>query len=115
MWLAIGLTLFAVLIGIDIYLALDGIPGNTWSQYLRTWSMQTPLVPWVWSILLGHWFHPDSSKPLLGQPSSVVLLLWISVLLGLSGLVVRHYGYSIPSWCVIIAGFLAGAWLWPVK
>jgi hypothetical protein len=115
MWTGIGLGLLGLLIGLDIYLASNGVRGDTWSELLRTWGKATPLIPWAWSVLLGHWFHPDFTRTLFAQPTSVAFLLWFTVVLGIAGVAANTVGTPIPAWTVIIPGIIAGVFLWPVR
>ena len=115
MWIVIGLSLLAILLGIDVYLATNNVPGDTWSQLLRRWGEGTPLIAWTCGVLMGHWFHPDSWKPLLGQPTSVMILIWFTVTLGIIGLGFRAIGHPLPSWMVLLPAFLAGGLFWPVR
>ena len=112
--ITVGLILLGLLLGFDVYLAADKVPGNTWSEILRQWGKSTPFIAWFWSVMLGHWFHPESVKPILGQPGSVALLIWLTSLLVVWGLGLSRAGYPIPSWTVIVPGILAGVFLWPV-
>lgn len=59
----IGILLIAVVlafIGFDVYLALDGIPKNTWSARIRSWAVSNPWLPFFlaagFGALSGHWF-----------------------------------------------------------
>ncbi len=114
LWTIIGFVLLGALLVIDIYLATDSVRGNTWSELLRTWGKYTPFVPWVWAVLLGHWFNPGN-KAVFGQPTSVVILVWMTYILVISGLVLFKVQYPIPPWTVILPGIVAGMLLWPVK
>lgn len=55
-WFMVGVT--AVLIGIDVWLAVSG--GETYSERLRLWGKQWPptalLAALSLGVLLGHWF-----------------------------------------------------------
>ena len=114
-WTIIGLVLLGLLLGIDVYLATDKVVGNTWSEILRTWSKYTPFIPWFWSVMIGHWFHPNNNlQPILGRPNSLVLLVWITWLLILGGMIMDHLGHPIPAWTIVPFGILAGVLLFPV-
>jgi hypothetical protein len=54
----IGGGLLAVAIGLDVWLAADDVPANTWSELLRLAAYETPVLPWACAVLVGHWFHP---------------------------------------------------------
>jgi hypothetical protein len=114
--IVVGLTLLAALTGIDLYLAFDKIPGNTWSEIIIMWAKATPIVPWICGVLSGHFFHPyDSMKPLFGQPNSMVVLVWTSCCVGLAGIaLVQSYGFHMPPWVPFVVACVVGALLWPV-
>lgn len=111
----IGVSLLAVLLGLDVYLAADGIKGNTWSEILRMWSKKTTIISWIYGGLGGHFFHWwNHDKALLGQPNSVVLLVWLTVVAAMVGVAALKMGHPIPPWAMLVPAFFAGALLWPV-
>ena len=111
----IGSVLIAAIIGIDIYLAADKITGNTWSEIIRMWAKATPIIAWACGVLSGHFFHPiDNFKPILGQPNSIALLIWLSAVVGIVGLGLAKSGYPMAPWMAFIPACIAGALLWPV-
>jgi len=112
----IGLVWVAGLIGLDICLAVDGRAGNTWSEIIRTWARETPVVPWICGVLTGHFFHPDIwSTPILGEASSIAFLIWGTVVVGMLGLICSRLGYPVAPWTPLVPAFVAGALLWPVE
>jgi hypothetical protein len=50
----------AVVIAVDVWLAVDGRPGNTYSEILRRWGDRWPVLvgalAFGMGLLLGHWF-----------------------------------------------------------
>lgn len=46
-------TIFAAIIGYDVWLYSDGIPGNSISQVIIELSGVSPLVPWFVGFLFG--------------------------------------------------------------
>jgi hypothetical protein len=111
----IGGGLLAVAIGLDIWLAVDAVPGNTWSELFRAGALATPVVPWACAVLMGHWFHPkDDFKALLGQPDSIALLVWLTWVLFVIGLALASSGLPISPWIPVLPGLIAGWLLWPV-
>jgi hypothetical protein len=113
--LVIGAALVAAFIGVDIYLAADSVKGNTWSEIIRTWAKYTPVIPWFLGVLMGHFFHPiDNFRAVLGQPSSIALLVWLTAVVGIVGLGMMKAGHPIPGWSILVPAFAAGWLLWPV-
>ena len=103
----LGLSLVAIIIGIDIYLFRDNIVGNTWSEMVREFGNKNPLLPWVLGGLLGHFYHVDFlPKHILGDPQSAIVLVWLSVVVGVAGLVLKHGGITVPPVIVLFAGFV---------
>lgn len=49
-----------LIIGLDVYLALDGTSGNTYSERLRAWGKAWPptraIVVFGFGLLAGHWW-----------------------------------------------------------
>ena len=92
----------------DIFLVRNSVIGDTWSEQLRVWGTQfTPVVPWVFGLLAGRWFHPladrmvdaDLGLPLAGGATLAVVVI---------GFVVR-----VPPWIVVLLAIVAGACLIP--
>ena len=111
----IGFLLIAIIIGIDVYLAADNVKNNTWSEMIRFLAFKTPLPPWIWGGLGGHYFHPHwLPKDPFGQPGSVVLLVWLSVVLGMAGIALYRANMFMPFWIVFFAAFFIWGILWPV-
>jgi hypothetical protein len=111
----IGLIVAGILIAIDVWLATDRLPGNTWSELLRELSRDTLFVPWSLGVLMGHWFHPvDDLQPLAGG-ASIWMLIGGTVVLVAVGLILRFaLKYTPPAWPWALGGLVAGAALWPV-
>ena len=111
----LGVGFIAALIGLDIYLAVDGLPGNTWSEIIRTWAKATPVIPWACGVLTGHFFHPvDNLEPVLARPGNIAMLVWLTVTVALFGVAMSRAGNPVPPWAVVLPAAVAGALLWPV-
>jgi hypothetical protein len=111
----LGIGLLGILIGLDIYLAADGVEGNTWSEILRQWSVITPVVPFIYGVLGGHFYHPvDGLDPIVDTPGNIALLVWVTVLIGVIGILTTKHDVEIAPWIPVIPGFIAGCFLWPV-
>jgi hypothetical protein len=115
--IVLGLIIVAAIIGLDIFFAIDKVSGNTWSEIIRHFAKSTPIVPWICGVLSGHFFWPAALGkyiPLLGQPSSIALLIWIGCILGIIGLGLTKSGIMFPLWLAFIIGGAGGIFLWPV-
>lgn len=113
--IVLGLILVGILVGLDIWFACDTREGNTWSEIIRSWARDTPLVPWVCGVLTGHFFHPvDDMEPVLGTLPSIAFLVWITFVVGMVGAVFHRLGNPIPPWLPLLPGAVVGALLWPV-
>lgn len=111
----IGSVILAVAIGIDIWLAVDPVDDNTWSELMRLGALATPVIPWACGVLMGHWFHPnDNAQAVLGQPGSIALLLWLTWVVFLVGLAFISSGISLDPSLLVVPGMVAGWLLWPV-
>lgn len=49
-----GFTILILLV--DLWLYWDRIPGNTWSQIIISKSRKDIYYPFLWGVLMGHWF-----------------------------------------------------------
>lgn len=54
-WIIMTVVTILILV-VDVYLYADKIPGNTWSQIVIAKSKNHIWYPFVWGILMGHWF-----------------------------------------------------------
>lgn len=71
------IVIFLAIIGYDVWLYSDGIPGNSISQVIIDLSAVSPLVPWLIGFIMGgltfHFFDSykeprgDSKKPPKGR------------------------------------------------
>lgn len=111
----IGVSLLVVLIGLDVYLAVDGVKGNTWSEILRSWGQSNGLAAWIWCGLAGHYWHwMEKSKPVIKQPGNIALLVWLTILVYIVTTAATRSGIPIPSWSIAPIAFVVWALLWPV-
>ncbi len=110
----IGLALVAIVIGIDVYLALDSVKNNTWSEIIREYGKKRLIIPWVLGGLGGHFFHLESIPKLpIEFPGNISILVFISLLvLGLGGILPR-YSLYIPPAITFFVGFIVWSLLWP--
>ena len=59
---------------VDVFLAKNRKPGDTWTEIIRDWSSRLLAVPFVLGVLLGHFFWPWSVARLPGVPGIAVVL-----------------------------------------
>lgn len=109
----VGIFLIIAFLGYDVHLALDGVPGNTWSEIARKFGTISTVLPFIWGILAGHFFHPDSLRSPFNPTSGFLLLLWVTLFVGLVGILCRSFWHSVPPWLPLVPGFVAGWLLWP--
>jgi hypothetical protein len=104
----------ALLIGYDIWAASNGVSNSldTISGRLRAWAYVTPLIPWVWCGLSGHFFGPWHRNDLISAQASVGILVFLTWAVIWLGLVLRSKGIVIPPYTICIPAFFAGAILW---
>ena len=111
-WRICWIALWALLLW-DLYLALDQVHGNTWSEVTRETSRAHPFVPWILGASVGHLFHHrDDLSPIVdGNAASTIMgVLSLGVLtLGLGGL--EFHGWQITT--IAAAGLVFGYALWP--
>ena len=61
-WIALGLSIFLLIIlGIigvfDFVMLFSGQQGRTVSEYVYTWSLRLPIIPFAAGVIAGHlWF-----------------------------------------------------------
>ena len=100
----------AVAIVIDIVLATDPVEGNTFSELIRIAADNTPAVPWMVGLVLGHWFHPgETMSPVIPAPWNGYAIL------GITGVALIAGGpIGLDPWLVCAVGFVVGWLVWPV-
>lgn len=108
--IAIGVVV-GLLIIVDIFLATDVVAGNTWSELLREAAEHTPVVSWLWGLIMGHWFHPnDDQTPVIAPPLNALVLLTLSLFVLVIG-----YGVTVSPWVPLVIAVPIGALLWPMS
>lgn len=106
----------AVAIIVDIFLATDKTPGNTWSQVTRTWAEKAFIIPWLIGVLNGHWFHwwQEGDK---FEPTKMWILIGLTIPVLVLSIFVGKYVEDFPNWLLMVMlqlGIIAGALLWRV-
>jgi hypothetical protein len=106
---AIGLSvLTAVLIIFDIYLALNGVAGDTYSEIIRDAGHRMAFLPWCVGGLIGHWFWNGKRRS-----NRYTWGLVLSVLALLEYLNLSHgIGHPFVSFFV---GMLSGRLVWAME
>lgn len=118
--LTVTVSLMVTLIAIDVPVAIDAVPGNTLSELLREGAAETTIIPWVFAVFAGRWFHPvDEFSPLgdAGGTIGPVVLIALSWAVVAGAALIRRQTKAeaaVPAWLIVVAGFIAGALLWPV-
>ncbi len=105
----LGAIAVAAFAGFDVYLAVDSIHGNTWSELGRAVACVTPVLPWSVAFLCGHVFHPKACA----SGYNIGLAVFLTWLVFVIGLACRHAGHPVPPWAPLAPGFFAGWLLWP--
>ena len=111
-----GVSIISLLIGLDIWFAVDKIPGNTWSEMIRSMAFFTTFIPWVCGILSGHFFHPGWQQA-FERPTNFAVLIWLSMATSIVGFAILRSNFQYNNWVPMITFLIAvfvGAKLWPV-
>lgn len=97
----------------DVYLALDCVEGNTWSEVAREASRAHPFVPWILGASIGHLFHHrDDLPPIVDSNAAATIMVVLTLgifILGLTGLELS--GWQITATALV--GLVVGYRLWP--
>lgn len=111
-----GIILLATILGLDVYFALDGVKGNTWSEMIRKLGFILTFVPWAWGGLGGHFFHANW-KQVLPTPDNIALMVWLSIFVTIIGGAIMKsswtYSHWVPYVSFLTASLVIGK-LWPV-
>lgn len=51
-----------VLIVWDIYVAVNGVSGDTISEVVLSFAQKHPVIPFVFGVVMGHLFWPQHSR-----------------------------------------------------
>jgi hypothetical protein len=106
--------IFIVLVAWDVWLALDAVASNTWSEQMRIASGGKPVLPWLFGVILGHLFHPaDGLAPVMEKDAALTILSMATVV----AFVVGAFGLLSLSETLValtmLCGVAAGVLLWP--
>ncbi len=111
-WVACWIFIWVMVVW-DVFLALDAVDGNTWSEVMRAASVGNPVLPWLFGILIGHLYHHrDDLAPIFDSDAAESVLMLLTLLLIVAGFVFN----GLDGWQVTVmalAGIAAGYLLWP--
>ena len=97
------------LIVYDVVAIIEPTGGDSISEILRDWGSYSRAVPYVFGVLMGHWFW--------NAPKASIRYLWAAVLaLVLIG-VGDWLGWprGVPGIVAVIVGIAGGRWCWPLS
>ena len=113
----VAITVFILIF--DVFLAADGVPGNTWSELLRDAGMRHWWIPMAWGFLASHfWWNGDYPQ------WHDMWMLWAlgvgSLLLNIiTAVVMFNHGLVVPVWFNVVmfsgVGPVLGRLFWPQK
>ena len=105
--------IFWILVLWDIYLSIDAVCGNTWSEVMREASLRKPVLPWLLGAFLTHLFHfKDDLQPVIDRDAAITVMVILTLGLGALGIT----GIELAGWCMsltVVLGMAAGLLLWP--
>lgn len=78
---ALGVTLLVMIIASDIVLALDGRPGNTYSERIVELGSRMIVVPLAIGIIAGHWCLPSTLPRVQGGLGILIAICVLTALL----------------------------------
>lgn len=110
----IGILMVVLFLGIDVYLASDHVPGNTWSEIAHYLGILSPFLPWCWGFLAGHFWPYNGYRP-FNHTNGIFVLVWLTWTIVVLGLGCRQAGYPIPPWLPLIPAYFAGWMLWGIR
>jgi hypothetical protein len=59
-----------IILGYDVVAAIYGGTGSTISEVITSWSYGTPLLPFAFGVVCGHWFwHGKEDAPAVEDKS----------------------------------------------
>jgi len=103
-----GLVVLAlVLIAFDVYLDMNSVPGDTYSEIIRDAGFRVVALPWAIGALVGHWFWNGTR-----YSNRFTWALVIVVAIGME--VLNYFGlwHPLPS---ALVGICSGRLVWSAK
>lgn len=102
----------ALIAGYDLIPAFNAVEGDTISEVLSEWAPRWPVVPSVFSVLIGHWFiHPSRVRRPKWGPPVLVLIALLMCLLSILSLYTGGWLY-VPAWIPSATMWTLGCTLW---
>ena len=68
-------------------LLLGGLLSESTREMLR-WSREAPAIEWLWRSWCAHWVHLDLNHALLNAVGFLIVAVWLSMLLTVSGWII---------------------------
>ncbi len=119
MWTYIIIAVGSVVIAaVDVFLAKDATPGNTWSEAIKTWGQNTMFIPYLYGVLGGHFFGPYGNVFGWETPYKLSVLTFIGIVLVIAGVAIRYNHISMHGalpLAVLLFGTACGAIIWGFK
>jgi hypothetical protein len=109
--ITVGILVFIIIMA-DVFLATNKLKGDTWSEIIRHWALYIPAIPFSFGYLMTHWFGLNPRGPFFGQPSSAILLAWLTIAISMIGFACHKLGISIHPLIMLSLGGVAGYFLW---
>lgn len=99
-----------MLIAVDVALAIDNVPGNTFSERIRVHSRTSSFIPWAAGAIAGHLFLPTRLK--IPPAVKALGLVGTGVSAIIYGLVAKKPLTIAERGVLFSIGFASGSLLW---
>ncbi|NSX55763.1 hypothetical protein [Parasulfitobacter algicola] len=124
--LVISIVLFIIISDVVFLVRADGplpsgLNSDTYSAVTRFWSKLTPVMPWIWGLLAGRFFHWGQSS-IIEDPSWLAFLLLLAitavflvVFILLRKKIWQPIASSVGMPIAFVLAYIIGALFWPVN
>lgn len=104
-----------LLIGYDIAVYTNSVDNSldTLSGRMRLWGMTTPLLPFAWGVLGGHFWGSFHAGQFIPSKAGIALLVFVAWSVIVAGIIAKNENIHISPWMMLIPGIIVGAVLWP--
>ena len=109
---AVIAAVLAVLIGWDIYVAVNDVGGDTISEIVLNTSYSHPSIPLALGIIVGHLVWPRERPLFWRKPWTALLAGAVAVVLFV---LESWFSWRIVPLAPLLPGILLGHWLWPQR